>query len=651
VISEAISLVVNHTDLDAEMAQMVMDEMLRGKATPGQMAALMTAMRMKGETEEELLGFVRGMRAGCVRIKAPPGSIDLCGTGGDGKGTFNVSTTSAFVTAAAGIPVAKHGNRGVSSNSGSYDVLSALNIPVGQGPDRVQRCLFQTGMGFLFAPIFNPTMRNVAQVRREIGMRTLFNLLGPMVNPAGVDTQLIGVFDIAAGPMMARTLSRTGSKRIMIVNGGGMDEISICGETRIVEMEDGKVTEYSLRPGDVGLDEAEIEEVMGGGSNANARIMLSVLKGEQSPRSDMVALNAGAAIYIAGGTQDIEGGIQVAKRMLRSGKALRSLSTFSSVLMDMEEESQRQTDPSALIGRKLMPNVLRERCHSVVEALTEDLLKRDRGQLMSHLDPEILANPITLTLLVLSRLLGTENDGWTSARSYQADVRFSEAIMRQRGISVIAEYKPNSPTMSPLIAAPDLNHFLSVGERCGIAGVSVLAEDLFFGGGNALFSKARSHTTLPMIYKDFVVTEEQVSIAREVGADAVLLIARCLSHEGLDELVFHSVKNGIEPLVEIHDLRDLQKLESCQCYSKLPMVGVNARDLASLEVDLDRLSSLKRFLPADSVKVAESGVSGPHDLETLRGYDAVLIGSHFMRSMRLEMAVAEMVEGGRRLIS
>lgn len=640
-IKEAISRIVEGDSLDSGMAQAVMEEMLRGETTPSQVSAFITALGMKGETEEELAGFIRAMRSNCINVRSPAGAIDLCGTGGDHKNTFNVSTTATFVVAAAGIPVAKHGNRSVSSRSGSYDVLSALNIPADQGPSEVQRCIDQCGVGFFFAPIFHPAMRNVAQTRKEIGIRTVFNLLGPMVNPAGVRKQLIGVYDFSLAPLMARVLKNNGLERFMIVNGEGMDEISICGETSVLEARDGEFYEYTISPADFGMEEAEPEEVRGGSPNVNASIMISILKGEESPRADMVIMNAGAAIYLGGKASSIKDGILKAREILRSGRAFSTLEKFARTLVMLEEERQKSATPENLLARKLMPGILKSRCDEIVKALHHRLIIEGKEQLLAYVDSDVIHRPTALSVLGLTRLLNLEGEKNSTGGIRKAHRRLSESIIEEENISLISEYKPSSPTALPLMIAPDMDCFIRTVHDNNVAGISVLAENIYFRGGNDLVCRVRSATDLPVLYKDFILVPEQVMAAKRTGADAVLLIARSLSYEGLDELVFSCIRSGLEPLVEVHDQKDIEKIECCQCYSSIPLIGVNSRDLSTLNVDLSRLPEMRRYLPSDFVKVAESGIRRPGDLKFAEGYDAVLIGTYFMSRPDLKNAFFE----------
>ncbi len=332
-IKQAISKVVTGGHLtEAEMVA-VMGEIMGGAATDAQIGSFITALRMKGETVDEIVGAVRVMREKAtfvdtgVDTAAGQVLMDIVGTGGDGSGTFNVSTTTAFVVAAAGVVVAKHGNRAVSSHCGSADVLEALGVNLAMAPEMVGTCVRTVGIGFLFAPLLHGAMKYAIGPRREIGIRSLFNILGPMTNPAGANVQLTGVFAKELTRPLAEVLVRLGMKRTLVVWGeGNLDELTICGRTFIAEGRDGKVSDYTLAPEDVGLSRATLGELRGGATPAEAAHQVrEVLGGAPGPKFDMVLLNAGAALYAAGRSSDIGSGVSMARDILHSGAALKKL--------------------------------------------------------------------------------------------------------------------------------------------------------------------------------------------------------------------------------------------------------------------------------------------------------------------------------------
>ncbi len=333
VLKEALQLVVAGKDLSAERMQEVMMQIMEGRATPAQIGAILTALRMKGENAAEITGAARVMRqkARAISPRLSPGEplVDIVGTGGDMSGTFNVSTTASFVAAGAGLKVAKHGNRSVSSRSGSADLLEALGVNLDVAPSVVERCVEETGLGFLFAPKLHPAMKNVIGPRREMGIRTIFNVLGPLTNPAGADVELMGVYDRGLCEKLAEVLGNLGTKRAWVVHGhGGMDELSISGPSLVAQWNGSQVETFETAPSDFGLKEAQLQDVMGGGPKENARICLSILEGEKGPKRDMVVMNAAAAIYIAKGVKDLKEAAQLAQESIDSGRARQVLSNL-----------------------------------------------------------------------------------------------------------------------------------------------------------------------------------------------------------------------------------------------------------------------------------------------------------------------------------
>lgn len=326
-IRQAIAAVVAGEGLSEENAFSVMEQIMTGEATPAQVASFLTALRIKGETVEEITGFARVMRekADAVSVDARP-VLDTCGTGGDQKETLNISTVSAFVVAGAGVTVAKHGNRSVSSRSGSADVLVELGVKVDVPKAVVEKCLQEIGIGFLFAPLLHQAMKHAIGPRREIGIRTVFNLLGPLTNPARATHQLMGVYDGNLTTPLAEVLGNLGTEHAMVVHGEeGLDEVSLSSPTRVSEVENRGVREYTLCPEDVGLARAPLEVLKGGDPEACARAARDVLAGGSGPRRDVVLLNSGAALYVAGRSSSIAEGVRLAQESIDSGKAQAKL--------------------------------------------------------------------------------------------------------------------------------------------------------------------------------------------------------------------------------------------------------------------------------------------------------------------------------------
>ncbi len=325
-IKEAINLIIQNINLsEAEMAE-CMKEIMEGRATDAQIGAFLTALRIKGETVEEIMAAVRVMREKATRIRAPEGVIDTCGTGGDMSHTFNISTATAIVVAASGVPIAKHGNRSVSSRSGSADVLEALGVKIDLTPEKVERCLFETGFGFLFAPLFHPAMKYAIGPRREIGIRTIFNILGPLTNPAGARRQILGVFTDRLTEPLAMVLGNLGAEDVMVVHGeDGLDEITISDGTKVSRFRNNKVENFYLSPEDFGLERSPVSGLIGGDKEENAKLLLQVLKGEKGPKRDIVLINSAAAFVVSGMTDDLKEAVSIAQEAIDSGSAMRKL--------------------------------------------------------------------------------------------------------------------------------------------------------------------------------------------------------------------------------------------------------------------------------------------------------------------------------------
>jgi anthranilate phosphoribosyltransferase len=356
-IKEAIGKLIKREDLTQEEMEATMDEVMTGEATPAQIGSFITALRMKGETVDEITGAAKIMRAKATKIFVDNNLVnidrdeinveeetilDTCGTGGDSTSTFNVSTTTAFVAAGAGVKVAKHGNRAVSSLCGSADVLVSLDVNLGISRSNVERCIREVGIGFLYAPLFHGAMKYAAGPRQEVGLRTIFNLLGPLTNPAGATAQVLGVYSQDLTEKMAHALLRLGTKEAFVVYGEGtFDEISICGPTRVSHLKDGAVHTFEMTPEEYGFKRANPEAIRGGNARQNARIIREILDGEKGPKRDMVLLNAAAAFVAAGLDGHFKEGIERARESIDSGRAkekLESLINFTQQCRDYIRE-------------------------------------------------------------------------------------------------------------------------------------------------------------------------------------------------------------------------------------------------------------------------------------------------------------------------
>jgi anthranilate phosphoribosyltransferase len=326
--AEVLTHLLHGHDLDEERAGAVMGTLMRGEAEPAQVAGLLVALRSKGESPGEIAGFVRAMLAEAEPIELEPSVVarlvDTCGTGGDGASTFNISTVAAVVTAAAGQPVAKHGNRAASSPCGSADLLEAWGVAIELPPPAVARCVEELGIGFLYARSFHPAMRHVAPVRAQLGIRTAFNVLGPLSNPAGAPHQVVGVSDARLAPVMADALARLGKRHALVFRGDdGLDELTTTGPSHVWEVRDGRVDAWVLDPADLGIARATLADLRGGGVDENVAIADAILAGAPGPHADIVALNAAAALHAADAVDDLGEGVDRARQVLASGAARR----------------------------------------------------------------------------------------------------------------------------------------------------------------------------------------------------------------------------------------------------------------------------------------------------------------------------------------
>ncbi len=317
-----IAKVATGASLSRAEAAAAFDWMMSGEATPSQMGGLLMALRVRGETVDEITGAVTTMRAKMLAVKAPRDAVDIVGTGGDASGSFNISTCAAFVVAGAGVPIAKHGNRALSSKSGAADVLQALGVNIDLNAEQVGECIREAGIGFMFAPAHHPAMKNVGPTRVELGTRTIFNLLGPLSNPAKVKRQMVGTFSRHWIEPMAQVLNNLGSERVWVVHGSdGLDEITTSGPTSVAELKDGNVRTFEITPEDAGLKRAKPEALRGGDATQNAAALLNVLKGEPGPFRDVAILNAAATLIVAGNAGDLKEAAMLAAKAIDSGEA------------------------------------------------------------------------------------------------------------------------------------------------------------------------------------------------------------------------------------------------------------------------------------------------------------------------------------------
>jgi indole-3-glycerol phosphate synthase len=398
-----------------------------------------------------------------------------------------------------------------------------------------------------------------------------------------------------------------------------------------------------------GLDASEPAAIRGGGPVENARIALAILKGQPSPRSDVVALNAGAGLYVSGAASSIHEGVEMARKSLSSGRAMQKVRQFAMLSWELEKERQSGESPETLVSRPLHPDVLLSRAAGLSGSLAAEAEKSSEGRnMLGSLDPLLLERPNVLSVIFLRRIKAlSENRTDCSAPAGHLRRKLSESVKASKGLAVIAEYKSRSPTSEPLSIPQDPAVVADAYAAGGVAGVSVVVEPDFFSGSPQLFSEIRSRVELPMLFKDFVVSADQIDLADRLGADAVLLIAKALRPEALESLARRCITLGIEPVVEVHDEPDIRKLRGLPIYDEIPLVGVNSRDLTTLRTDITCLKGLREKITSEKLVIAESGVSKADDLGRMLGYDAALVGTAFMRADDLGSMVRELVAAGR----
>ena len=330
----------NKEELDSAESKEVMKLIIEGKLSDEQIGEILIALQNKGVSVTELSAFVDILKTFAVQIKPDVELlVDTCGTGGDKSSTFNVSTVTAFVLAGCGVAVAKHGNRSVSSECGSADVLEKLGINIELSPENTKKCIEQVGIGFMFAPLYHPAFKNVAPIRKKLGVRTVFNILGPLLNPASPKAQVIGVYDPALTELFAQTLEKSGMKNAMIVHGNGLDEITLCGETKITQIKDGSIKTFNLNPEEFGFKECAEDDLKGKGAEENAKIFLEILNGEKSAKRDVVLLNAAAGLIVAEKAETFEDGIKIATEAIDNGSALRKFEELKRMSNDLAKNN------------------------------------------------------------------------------------------------------------------------------------------------------------------------------------------------------------------------------------------------------------------------------------------------------------------------
>ena len=586
-INEAVEKFSSGNSLKKSEIKEVFLSIMNNECNDAEIIAFLMTLKTKGETVEEITGAAEVLREMSLKLNLNSKElVDTCGTGGDGQNTFNISTASAIVAATAGVKIAKHGNKSISSKSGSADLLEHSGINIDLDEEQAQKCFDDNGITFMFAPKYHKAMKNVANVRKNIKTRTIFNVLGPLSNPANANYQILGVYDKKLVLPIAKVIKDLGVRRAMVVHSEeGLDEISCEKDTYIAELSEGKISEYTINPKEFDLEILPLESLKVSTVEESFKIFMDMLNNENKAAVNIVSLNAGSAIYISGLRDSLKEGIQFARELIISGKALNKF------------EDIKKSMPEKITTPKILEEILENKAKEVAE----------RKSKISVQD-----------LKEINYMNSLKRD-------------FKGALINkisQNKAAVIAEIKRASPSLGELnmniIPAKVAADFESMGAAC----LSVLTDAKYFKGSGAILEMAKKGCGLPVLRKDFIIDEYQIDESVTMGADCILLIVSALDKVLLKNLYDAAKIRDLDVIVEVHDYNELEQALEIEC----DIIGINNRNLHTFDVDLNTSEELVKYIKDDQLIIAESGIHTYEDVKKMNqcGINTFLVGESLM---------------------
>ena len=586
-INEAVEKFSSGNSLKKSEIKEVFLSIMNNECNDAEIIAFLMTLKTKGETVEEITGAAEVLREMSLKLNLNSKElVDTCGTGGDGQNTFNISTASAIVAATAGVKIAKHGNKSISSKSGSADLLEHSGINIDLDEEQAQKCFDDNGITFMFAPKYHKAMKNVANVRKNIKTRTIFNVLGPLSNPANANYQILGVYDKKLVLPIAKVIKDLGVKRAMVVHSEeGLDEISCEKDTYIAELNEGKISEYTINPKEFDLEILPLKSLKVNTVEESFKIFMDMLNNENEAAVNIVSLNAGSAIYISGVRDSLKEGIEFARELIISGKALNKF------------EDIKKSMPEKLTTPKILEEILENKAKEVTE----------RKSKISVQD-----------LKEINYMNSLKRD-------------FKGALINkisQNKAAVIAEIKRASPSLGELnmniIPAKVAADFESMGAAC----LSVLTDAKYFKGSGAILEMAKKGCGLPVLRKDFIIDEYQIDESVTMGADCILLIVSALDKVLLKNLYDAAKIRDLDVIVEVHDYNELELALEIDC----DIIGINNRNLHTFDVDLNTSEELVKYIKDDQLIIAESGIHTYEDVKKMNqcGINTFLVGESLM---------------------